>query len=94
MQVGDDDPGVHGVDANALGREIKRRDARELVDRRLAYAIGGDAWKRARTGDTRDVDDRAIARDERGRGFTDELKWRADTLTRMQKKSQPCTQLA
>ena len=62
VQVGDDDAGIDGIDADADRREIQRRDARELIDGGLAHAVRRDAGERPRAGDTRDVDDRALRR--------------------------------
>ena len=39
MEVGDDDAGVDGVDADAVRRELERGAARELVDAGLAHAV-------------------------------------------------------
>ena len=39
----DDDAGVDGVDADAFRRELERGAARQLIERRLAHAVGEHA---------------------------------------------------
>src|SRR6476659_2517043 len=68
VQVRDDDAGIDGVDADALGRQFQRRAARELIERGLADAVRQHAAEGAQAGDARDVDDRAAGLGERGGG--------------------------
>ena len=43
VEVRDDHARVDGVDAHALRRELERRAPRQLIDGRLAHAVGEDA---------------------------------------------------
>src|SRR5215218_8108976 len=77
VNVCDDDAGVDGVDAYALGRELQRGAARELVDARLRYAVGEHAGECAQARHARNVYDAARTPFQMRGGELHEVKDRA-----------------
>ena len=69
---GFDDAGVEGVDANALGAELKREHAGDDVDRTLGGGVDGAAGRRDAADQRADVDDAAALGEVLDRGLRDQ----------------------